>query len=62
MTVYELKQYILDETQVQIFDFATGETEFTGEVNDIPDNYELREVSSIEHGKNEIIININTEE
>ena len=58
MTVYDLVNYIMDDSQVEIYMLDEGKTVFSGDVHDIPWNLMKLEVASINPSENAIVINI----
>ena len=58
MTVYDLINYIMDDSQVEIYMLDEGKTVWSGDVSDIPWNLTVLEVASINPSENAIVINI----
>ena len=58
MTVYDLIDYILDDSKVEIYLLDEEKVVFSGDVHDIPWNLMKLEVASINPNENAIVINI----
>ena len=58
MTVYDLIDYIFEDSKVEIYMLDEGKTVFSGDVSDIPWNLTVLEVASINPEENTIVINI----
>lgn len=58
MTVYDLIDYIRDDTHVEIYLLEEYKTLFSGDVYDIPEYLKSFEISTIEVNENKLVINI----
>lgn len=58
MTVYDLIDYIFEDSKVEIYMNDDEKTVFSGDVSDIPWNLTELEVASINPSENAIVINI----
>lgn len=58
MTVYDLIDYIRDDTQVEVYLLEEYKTLFSGDVYDIPEHLKSFEISTIEVNENKLVINI----
>lgn len=61
LDLYNFKLYIIDGTYVEIYDFGAEDNVWEGYIEDLPDEYENRIVSSIETNNNHLVINIEEE-
>lgn len=58
MTIYDLIDYIFEDSKVEIYMNDDEKTVFSGYVYDIPEQFKELEISTIEAIKNKLVINI----
>ena len=56
MTVYDLIDYILDDSKVEIYLLDEEKVVFRGDVYDIPENLKMLEVSTIQPSYGNILV------